>query len=104
MFQLVTPMTEEILLGISHLLFTLEAIHAGHQCRHSMLSPVASGHTIDSNTFSPGTDTLPCNQWVRWNQCLIKDHWMVKLILHQVDLSQDLLHPEMPQWDRISWP
>ena len=44
--QLVTPMMEEVLLCISHLLLTIKAKHASHQCRHSMLLPVASSCTI----------------------------------------------------------
>ena len=58
-------MTEEILLGISHLLLTVKAKHAGHQCRHSMLSPVASGCTSymavplpQALTPCPGTNRL----------------------------------------------
>ena len=104
LFQLVTSMTEEVLLSISHLLLTVKTKHAGHQHRHSILSPVASGCTIHGWALAPGTNSLPWNKWVRQDLCLIKGHWMVKLILQQVDLSQHLLQPKVPQWDRILWP
>ena len=94
LLQLIPSMTEQVLFGISHLLLTIKTKHAGHQCRHSTLSPVASGYTIHGYALAPGTDSLPWNKWVRQDQCLIKGHQMVKLILQQVDLSQHLLQPK----------
>ena len=103
LLQLITPMTEQLLLGIGHLL-TVETKHAGHQCRHMLLSPVASGCTIHGYALAPGTDSLPRNKWIRWDQSLIEGHRTIKPILHQVDLCQHLSPPEVPQWDGILWP
>ena len=104
LLQLIPSMTEQVLLGISHLLLTVKTKHAGHQHRHTMLSPVASGCTIHGYALTPGTDSLPWNKWIRWDQFLIEGHRTVKPILQQVNLSQHLSPPEVPQWDGILWP
>ena len=59
LLQLVIPMTEEILLGISHLLLTVKAKHAGHQCRHGMLPLVTSGCTVNCKTFTQALTPCP---------------------------------------------
>ena len=104
LLQLITPMIEQVLLGIGHLLLTVKTKHAGHQRRYMLLSPVASGCTIHSYALIPGTYSLPRNKQIRWDQSLIEGHRTIKLILHQVNLSQHLSPPEVPQWDGILWP
>ena len=88
-------MTEQVLFGISHLLLTVKTKHAGHQRRCSMLSPVASGCTIHSYALAPGTDSLPWNKQIGWDQSLIEGHRMVKPILQQVNLFQHLSLPKV---------
>ena len=104
LLQLIPSMTEQVLFGISYLLLTVITKHAGHQHRHSMLSPVASGCTIHSYALTPGTDSLPWNKQIGWDESLIKGHRTVKLILQQVNLFQHLSLPKVLQWDGILWP
>ena len=97
--QLITSMAVQVLHGVGHLLLTVETKHAGHQCRHTLLLPVASGCTIHSYAFAPGANQLPRNKWIGWDLVLLKGHRTIKPILHQVNFSQYLSPSEVTHWD-----
>ena len=87
LLQLVPSMTTQVLLGVGHLLLTIKAKHASHQCRSTLLSPIASGCTIYCYALAPGANPLPRYKWHGRDPALFKRHRNVKPILHQVDFS-----------------
>ena len=104
LLQLIPSMAVQVLLGVGHLLLTIKTKHAGHQCRHTLLLPEASGCTIHGYALAPGTDPLPMNKWIGWDPVLFKGHRMIKLILHQVNFSQYLSPSEVTHRDGILRP